>query len=153
MGPDTVVEEEGQGWSWKTGSPEKKARMERFVEWTLTPANLREPASKAKLAVELGVHPNTLRNYQHDPAFQKAVTHRARSLVRTDRLPDVLDSLFVQASDPTNPRSVSAAKALLEFAQDTADVVEELDVKNMSQDDLVKVALELLHKVSGESAS
>ena len=127
--------------------------MERFVEWTLTPANLREHESKAKLAVELGVHPNTLRNYQHDPAFQKAVTHRARSLVRTDRLPDVLDSLFVQASDPTTPRSVSAAKALLEFAQDTADVVEELDVKNMSQDDLVKVALELLHKVSGESAS
>ena len=139
-----------QEWSWKGGSPEKRANVERFIEWTLTPEALRDPPSKQKLADAMGVHINTLRNYQREPAFQRQVTERARAIARVDRLPAILDSLFVQASDPTSGRSVSAARLLLDFMMTAEDKQPTIDPKKMDQSELVKTALELLHKAQGE---
>lgn len=142
------VLEGGQGWSWKTGSPEKKARMERFIDWCLTPPALRNPSSKAKLAEELGVSEQTLRNYQREPEFQRQVSERARMLVRVDRLVAVLESLYEQAANPDNPRSVAAARLLLDFAEKaTEGESKTVDVKSLTDEELVEVALQMLHRV------
>lgn len=148
-----VTDDRKQDWSWKTGSPEKRARMERFIEWCLTPQGQREPSSKAKLARELGVSEQTLRNYQRDPQFLKKVSDEARALARVDRLPDILDSLYVQARDPENPRSVTAARTLMEFMEKATEQEASVDVQSLSDEDLVQVALKLLHRANGESAS
>ena len=143
-----------QDWSWKTGSPAKKARMEKFIDWCLTPHDEREPKSKAKLAAEMGVSENTLRNYQREKTFQQQVQDRARAMARVDRLPAILDTLYEQATDPSNSRSVTAARTLMEFMSEaTAEEKKSIDPKSMTDEDLVKVALELLHKANGEPAS
>ena len=152
MGDGEQVEE-GQGWSWKTGSPEKKARMEEFIEWCLTPDALRVYPSKQKLADSMGVHVNTLRNYQKEPKFQQEVAARARALARVDRLPEILESLYDQAVDRTNSRSVSAARLLLDFTQVAEEETSKVDPKDLSQEQLVEVALEILHKAQGEPAT
>lgn len=148
MGEEQSVD--GQGWSWKTGSPEKRRRVARFIEWCVTPEALRDPASKQGLADELGVHINTLRNYQRDPGFAKAVTDLTRARARFDRLPAVLDSLYEQARNPDNPRSVSASRLLIDFAMQEDKEEGGLDASKMGQEELVKMALELLHKAQGE---
>lgn len=143
----------GQGWNWKTGSPQKRKNVARYIEWCVTPQALREPESKQKLADEMGVHINTLRNYQRDPAFAKAVTDLTRARARFDRLPDVLDSLYEQARNPDNPRSVSASRLLLDFAMQEDKEESLVDTKGMGQEELVKMALDLLHKAQGEPAT
>jgi hypothetical protein len=136
-----------QDWSWKNGDPQKRERMERFIEWVLTPVASRIPDSKAGLAKEMGVSEQTLRNYQRDPVFQAQVKDRARALARVDRLPAILDALFETATGGT-PQSVAAARTLLEFMDKPSQVDGKADVSEMSTDELVKVALELLHKVA-----
>lgn len=140
-------EDRVQEWSWKTGDPEKAARMEAYAEWVMTPAPLREPASKQKYADSVGLHVNTLRNYDRDPAFQEMVKDRSRVLLKAERLPAILDSLFEQATDRENSRSVSAAKLLLDFAglQDDDDRPEK-DAKDMSQGEIMKQVTALLEE-------
>lgn len=157
-----MVESETQEWwgaaegepadaSWKTGSDAKRERMARYIEWLLTPADLRNPPSKAKLADELGVHPQTLRNYQKDPVFQRRLMEEGREMARVDRVPDILESLYRQAKDDQNPRSVAAARAFLEHVEKMVpqgDSVE--NVEQMSNEDLANLAVQLLQRVNGE---
>ena len=101
----------------------------------------------------MGVHVNTLRNYQKEPKFQQEVAARARALARVDRLPEILESLYDQAVDRTNSRSVSAARLLLDFTQVAEEETSKVDPKDLSQEQLVEVALEILHKAQGEPAT
>lgn len=142
-------EEERADASWKTGSDLKKERMARFVEWLLTPAELRNPPSKAKLAVELGVSEQTLRNYQKDPWFQRKLMADSRELARVEKLPDILETLYQQAVDPQNPRSVQAAKVFIEHVERVVPEDEApIDVTSLSNEDLANLAVQLLQRIS-----
>lgn len=138
--------------SWKTGSDAKKDRIDVYIAWLLTPAGEREPSSKAKLAEEMGVTAQTLRNYQKDPTFLRRLQDDARAHARVDRVPDILEALYNQATDPLNPRSVAAGKAYLDYIEKIQPLVEsDLNVEEMDDEQLASLAVKLLQKVSDGS--
>jgi len=124
--------------SWKSGFPEAEKRRETYLEWLLTPEAERSPSTKRKLAEVLGVSTQTLRNYAQDPLFQKALIQRGRTLYRVERAHDILNTLYEQAIDPDNPRSVAAAKAILEYISKAADPDHESDIHQMTDEALAK---------------
>jgi len=133
-----------KGESWKSGSAGKRERMVVYVDWLLTPLDEQKPSTKTELAALLGVSTNTLRNYAQDAWLQREVAERARAEAKIERLPAILASLYSQALDETNPRSVSAARTYIEFLKNTEDVRELESLEDMSNDDLVNVVNELL---------
>lgn len=135
--------------SWKTGSQEKRDRMAVYVEWLLTPASEREPKTKQALADEMGITVQTLHNYTKDAFVQRELGDKARAVARVDKLPKVIESLYDQASDPENPRSVQASKVLIDWMSKTEAAREApLDLQNLSEEDLVKLALEMLERAN-----
>ena len=153
--------------SWKTGSDAKRERIEQYIEWLLTPKDLREPSSKQKFSDELGVHVNTLRNYDKDPAFQRQLMKDARTVSRVNRLPDLLESLYRisqgQNADgktktnrfgeevfPSPAASVTAAKTLIDHMTNLApdEGEEAVDLESMDDDALANLAVKLLQRVS-----
>lgn len=88
----------------------------RYVEWLTTPPSMREPATEEEFALTIDVHPKTLYNWRHDPEF-KMVWHGETDKVvgGDDRRQSVIDALYEAASDPGNPRCVSAAKEYREW--------------------------------------
>ena len=71
---------------------------------------------------------------------------RTRILVADDQ-PDVLEALYVQATDVLNNRSVAAAKLLLEFAERSAkDEAPKTQARDLSSEELVAAALDVLQK-------
>ena len=137
-------EGKGQDWSWKTGSPEKRANMEVYLEWLLTPDEERKPRTKGGLADSLGVTLQTLRNYAKEPWLQRELVQRGRALNRVERAQSVLDSLFVQATDKDNPRSVAAAKVWLDWVNKQLEPGSDTDVSEMSDDELMGMLHELI---------
>lgn len=127
------------GESWKTGSEAKRQRQAAYIEWLLTPEAERTIRTKQELADEMGVSTQTLRNYAADPFVQSELARRSRSLARVERVQPVLDSLYEQATDPGNPRSVSAAKTLLDWIDKALDHQEATDVGSMSDEELYEL--------------
>lgn len=120
--------------------PESQAKRERmavYLDWLLTPEGERTPSTKTALAELLGVSMSTLRNYTNDPWLQRQLVERTRAVARVERLPEILQALYVQATDPDNPRSVAAARTYLEFLRQTETVRETVDLSEMDQDDLI----------------
>lgn len=82
-----------------------------FIEWLTTPPPDRDPPTEEEFAATIDVHPKTLYNWKRDPEF-KGVWHAETDKVvgGDDRRQAIMDALFEAASDPGNPRMVSAAK-------------------------------------------
>lgn len=117
---------------------ERRERMEAYLEWCLTPRGERQPSSKQKYADEFGVTVQTLRNYQRDPWFQTEFQKRGRQLARVERAADVVDRLYQLATDPdTSPgAAVSAAKAFLDWTDQTVEDLSVGDLLEMSFDEM-----------------
>lgn len=115
--------------------------MEQYLEWLLTPEEERKPRTKGGLADSLGVTPQTLRSYAKDPWLQRELVQRGRALNRVERAQSVLESLYVQATDKDNPRSVAAAKVWLDWVNKQLEPSLETDMTDMSEDEL----MEMLH--------
>jgi len=135
--PPIVVE------SWQTGYADAQERRERYLEWLLTPEAERTPSTKARLAESLGVSTQTLRNYAKDPWLQRELIQRGRALARVERAQDVLESLFAQAKDPQNPRSVQAAKVFLDWISKTVDDPDLEDLAELSDEQLEQALIVL----------
>lgn len=136
------------GESWKSGSAGKRERMATYVDWLLTPESERTPKTKKDLADLLGITPATLRNYTQDAWLQKEIGNRAKATAKIERLPEILDSLFNQAVDEQNPRSVAAAGKYLDYLTKTEEVRETADLTEMSDEDLVKLLSEILQRTA-----
>lgn len=135
--------------SWKTGSQQKRDNMAAYVTWLLLPDSEREPRTKTEFADSLGVTLQTLRNYNREAFVQRELGEKARAVAKVDKLPAVIESLYVQASDPENSRSVQAAKALLDWLERTEPSREApLEVEGMSDEQLIKTALEMLARAN-----
>lgn len=137
MTPEQGTEETeaGQAWSWKTGSHEKRARMEKYLEWLLTPKAERDPSTKRELAERLEVTPQTLRNYQRDPWLQRELIQRGRAIARVERAQDVLDTLYDIAVDRENPRAVQAAKTWLQWVNTRVEPALDTDIAEMDEEE------------------
>lgn len=133
-----------EGESWKTGSEGKKERMAVYLDWLLTPESERTPKTKTALAELLGVSTATLRNYSQDSWLQSNLSERSRSTARVERLPSILESLYRQAVDPDNPRSVQASKVYLDYLAKTEAITQATDFSNMSDAELKEKILQAL---------
>lgn len=139
-----------EGESWQTGSDDKRERMQAFIEWLLTPSDSRSPNSRAKLAEAMGVVPQTLRNYQKDPWFQRELMRQGRESARVEKLPEILENLYQQAIDPLNPRSVQAAKVFIDHVEKVVpSEADSADIESMSEEELGKLVVALVEKLNG----
>lgn len=147
----------GPGWdegeSLKTGSERKRKRVEIYVAWLLTPAQEREPKTKAELAELLNVTTQTLRNYEKEPSFQRQMSEEARNAFRVAGLPEVIQHLSSIATgnqgkygEKASPSAaVSAGKTLLDWLEKTRDIREDnVDLGDLTEGELVQLALRIL---------
>lgn len=87
----------------------------RFIEWLTTPPAARQPPTEAEFARMIDVHVKTLYNWKHDREFRETWQSETDQVIGDlDKRQRVLDTLYEAASDPRNPRHVSAAKLYLE---------------------------------------
>lgn len=160
-----------EGESFKTGSQDKRERMALYVEWLLTPPSHREHKTRTAFAESLGVHVNTLGNYDREAWVQRELTERARAEFKTVSLTEVLTSLrriatgenadgetkhnrFGEKVFPNHGASVSAAKTLLDWVDKTDKIrTGDLDLTDLTQQDLLDLGMQLLTAGDGESAN
>lgn len=93
----------------------KDERLRIYAEWLATPQAARKPRTKAELATLLDVSRTTMWNYEQEPWLQSEILRRQRSEISVSSLQDVINTLVSQATDPENPRSVSASKLIFDF--------------------------------------
>lgn len=93
----------------------KQQRQAAYLAWLLLPKDEREPRTKTEMAARLGVTIQALLGYERDPAFADEVRSRLGHAFKVDRLPALFEALYVTATDPDNPRQVTAARTLLEW--------------------------------------
>lgn len=119
------------------------ARMDAYVEWLLTPRSHRSPRTKKELAARLGISPETLRRYDHDPWVRREYLKRSRASFTVSRAADIVDTLYKRATDAHDPQGVTAAKTLMQFMQqqDEAEGADRVDLSQLTTDELVELAL------------
>lgn len=128
----------------------KPDELAEYIEWLSVPAAERVPPSQAKMAKHLGVSEFTLRQWKRDNRVVGKVLKKHVGNVGVDLYPDVIEALRVQALDPSNPRSVTAARALL-AELNTQTEVDPLvvDVDGLSDTELRDLALEMFDRIDG----
>lgn len=90
-------------------------RVQRFLEWLLTPVPERNPPRQVELADELGMARQTLREWKNDPDFLAEWERQYRKTIGSpEKAQAVLTALYDTATDRTDPRQVPAARAYLE---------------------------------------
>ena len=73
--------------------------------------------SLMKMAEALDVTPQTLRAWKRDPRTIEQVRGKIQGQLTISELPDILESLLIQAKDPLNTRSVQAARLLVDMME------------------------------------
>jgi hypothetical protein len=90
-------------------------RVQRVLEWLLTPPGDRSPPQQKDLSEELGCYRGQITEWKNDPDFLAEWERQYRKTVGSpERAKSVLDALFETATDRTDPRQVPAARAYLE---------------------------------------
>lgn len=117
----------------------KRARMEFFSEWLVTPPAHRVPSTQKELADMIGVSEWTLTQYKKDKVFQAMIVARAREAFGAQRLVDVIDSLYQIALGDAKTAAVQAAKTLLGWYQDTHSDVP-MELAHLSDEELATLA-------------
>lgn len=116
-------------------SQAKQMRQAAYIEWLVLPRELRDPPTKRAVADLLGVTTATLLNYEKERSFKDEVQRRLGAAFRVDDLSDVFASLVTQAKDTSNPRSVAAAKVLVEWSERSSDL-EGIDFSQYSDEEI-----------------
>ncbi len=121
------------------------ARMEVYLEWLLTPKDVRAPRLKKEIADLLDVSTNTLLKYDHDPWLRREYIKRSRVAFTVSRASDVIETLYRRATDDTDPQGVAAARTLMTYmqAQDEREEGDSVDLSTLTAKDLLNLAKEL----------
>lgn len=115
-------------------------RVQRFVEWLLTPKQERDPdeQSQRAWAQKYGVATETTSTWKRDPRVRKAIEKRADELnVSVDRIQSVVNALFKNAENG----DVKAAALYLQYVDRLAPkrvIIEDRRLSDMSDDELAK---------------
>lgn len=137
----------------KPGDPRSFQReREQYIEWLAIPPNRREPASQEKMAKALGVTSDTLRNWKRDPRIISKVKGRIQGVIALNDLASIVETLKEQAFDASNPRSVQAAKVLIEMMEKGESRQADVPLTEMSNEELRKLAAELHDAVDERTA-
>ncbi len=115
-------------------------RMEMYAEWLALPADAREPSTKKDVGKLLGISYETLKDYERDPRFQVMYRDRIAAEFKVSKLGDVIHALGVQAVDPLHPRSVQAARLLLDWMDQHSSAEKDNSLRNA---DLEEIRTEL----------
>lgn len=129
----------------------KRQLADAYADWLLTPREMREPPTQRQFAELYEISEQSLRNYRKEPVFQRRLQDKLRGVVRSIHLPDIVDSLVRQATDPENTRSVAASKLLIEMAEKASSDAPSVDVGEMNDQDLFNLALTILDKLGVEA--
>ena len=113
----------------------KAARQAAYIAWLVLPKGQRVPSTKKAVAELLGVTTATLLNYEKEPAFRDEVQRRLGAAFRVDRLADVFEALYVTATSVENPRSVAAARTLIEWSEKASGLAG-IDLSGYSDEEL-----------------
>lgn len=133
------------GESWKTGSSLRTERMEQYLEWMLTPTQLREPSTKKAFADAIGVHDSTLWRYEQDRWFQKEYMRRYRGALKVADVGDIVKAQVEIAKDTSNRQSTQAARLVLDWVEKNEDRQgQTIDLSEMSQEELLELVDEYL---------
>lgn len=111
----------------------------RLLNWLLTPEHEREPSTKAELAAELGVSTQTLRRWEQYEHFEAEYNRRWRQLRGSpDKVKAVVDRLYEKACSGDNQAMKLYLEWAREFKQAEAVVPEDPDLRNLSEEDLLR---------------
>jgi len=141
----------GPGESMKTGSTLYSVEKERWAEWLATPGERRDE-TKDEMATLLGVTRRTLNNWAKEPTVVAKVQQITGRFVKVQLLPEIIQSLSDQATDPSNPRSVSASKLLIDFMEKRAESAP-VDLGELTLEELTAMTEELYDRFAAADES
>lgn len=124
-------------------SDAKRARMEQYLDWLLTPEDERDPLTKTHMAERLGVSLQTLHNYDGDRWLQDEYMRRARGHFKVAKFGRVLDTLYQIATNPSHKASVTAANAILRWVETNIEAERPTDLSEYSSEELMDLAVKL----------
>lgn len=125
----------------------KRANMAAYVEWLVTPSSERDPSTKQAFAELLGVTTQTLRNYEKEPWTVNALQTRRKRAFQVAKVDDVVATLVATATDVDNPRSVSAAKLLLDWMEKQTGEMNADAMRDLSDAELKQMLIEMFDKL------
>lgn len=111
--------------------------QQEYLDWLCTAPSEREPNSKNKMAVHLGVDVKTLRRWEKRPTFLKEWEDRVQTIQgspeRTQRL---LDTLYAKALDGDTKSAQLYLQATNRMAPPTVQVKSDKATKDLSDQEL-----------------
>lgn len=124
---------------------------QRYLAWLMTPPREREPKGVAELAAELGVDRRTLLNWRtQDKEFMEEWERLYLTTVgNPGRKQEIMDTLFRTATDPDDPKHVSAAKTYFEIEGSLKPAKTEISVQ---MGDASKLTMEQLDQLLAAKA-
>jgi len=117
------------------------------VEWWSTPKSGRVPSSQAKLAKELGVSEQTLRNWKRDPRIASRVSGKVLTVLSVEDLPDIVDTMRIIATDPEHRSCIAAGRELLSLMEKATGMAAPVPMAEMSDGELKQLAADLYDAV------
>lgn len=120
-------------------------RVRRFIEWLCTAPEERDPPTQAELAEEVGYVSAHLSSWKRDPDFLAAWEKQYRKTVGSpERLGNVMQKLYLTATDLTDPRQVQAAKTYLDAASKMSPPAPNgpKDARKLTNDQLYEILAE-----------
>jgi hypothetical protein len=127
------------GESWKTGSSLKRERQETYLEWLLTPAELRVPSTKKALAGLLEVDTSTLYKYEREDRFQREFLRRRRGMIKVADADAIIRAQIVIATDPSAKNSTAAARFLFEWMEKVIPQDQSVDLASLSEEEFMEL--------------
>lgn len=126
----------------------------RFADWLATPRSERRPETLKAVATEIGVSYESVKRWKNDSRLIAEVSNRVGRHLDIEALPDIIDSLHAQATNPDSPRSVSAAKTLLDYLRWNVERNEKLasaGLADLSDDELRDMMLDALDVIDARA--
>jgi Helix-turn-helix of insertion element transposase len=88
-----------------------------YAMWLAVPPSAREPRTQVELAEQLGVSQAALYRWREEPGFVEKSWQYALEWIRTERVVEVIEAMYVDATTgPLSSAKVSAARLVLETA-------------------------------------
>ena len=113
------------------------APQQAYLDWLCTPPMERNPGSKNKMALELGVDVKTLRRWEKKPVFRDQWQNRVDDIQGSpERTQGVLDMLYTKAMDGDTKSAQLYLQATNRMAPPTIEVKSDRKAQELSDGEL-----------------